>query len=480
MFSTISTEKKTQNASGLNWSVLTNLGFSSSDSPYFSRKIALSNQISAIVFVVGLALTIGFVFTDIPKATINWFLALLAVLALVPVLNHLNFRTFSRHVLSTLLPLFLIFFVAHIRASFPDSVHGASFYIPRFFLLAISFMPLILFGYEEKKHLFASFGINVILLLSYNNFMEFLGAGMGIAETPVQDPFFVSISSVLALVIVSLGYFFLNSLNSEYELQIEALLAKTKEQNKSMNDAVTYATNIQKVVLPQDEVLERLSDKLFVLFKPLHTVSGDFYLVEEHGDTIMFSVIDCTGHGVPGAFMSILANSAIQSAITAENFDDPSNIMEKANALFHQDLLKSGNPNIKDGMDMVICSYNKSTSVLKAAGANIGVYVIDESELIEHAVDKGGICVSNPKRKFSSIEIQLERGQSIFISSDGYRDQFGGVDDKKLGKRRFKEILQKAAVLPLFDQRNFLNDQIESWKSARAQVDDICLIGFKA
>lgn len=461
------------------WHLVSTLGVSEHDSPYLSRKIILTNQVAVIIFSMALLLTGGFLAIESPQATINWFLVSLVVTWLVPFLNFLENRTLSRHILSTALPLFAVIFTAHIRALHPESVHPASFYVSRYFQIALSFMPAILFGFEERKHLYASFLFNVLILLFYNQIMDLFGAGLGTAEPLIDDPFFVSIASALALAVVSMGYFFLNRMNSEYEVQIEGLLAKTEEQNRNMLDAIHYAKNIQQVVLPKDNVLAKLQDRLFVLYRPLHTVSGDFYMVEESEDHIIFSVIDCTGHGVPGAFMSILASSAIQRSIDLVGYSRPEVILNNANRMFHEDLSRSGNPEIQDGMDMVMCSFEKKTRTLRAAGANLCVYVVTDGAIAEYRTDKGGISIGRPDRHFTPLKLQLQPGTHVYISSDGYYDQFGGENDKRLGKRQFRELLQSTASMPVPEQHRHLVAFLDSWKKHSFQVDDVCLIGFR-
>ncbi|MCB9192304.1 MAG: SpoIIE family protein phosphatase [Flavobacteriales bacterium] len=461
------------------WASVSSLGVGADDTSYFSRKVVLTNQVAVIIFIVGLIQTGGFLAIGSPQATINWFLLLLVVVWSVPFLNFLENRVASRYVLSLALPLFSVIFVGHIRALHPESVHDASFYVPRYFQIALSFIPVILFGFEEKKHLFISFTLNVLVLLFYNEIMGLMGAGLGVAEPMIKDPFFVSVSSVFGLAVVSTGYFFLNKMNSEYEVQIEGLLEKTEQQNRSMQDAINYAKNIQQVVLPKDNVLAKLEDRLFVMYKPLHTVSGDFYMVEESNDHIVFAVIDCTGHGVPGAFMSILASSALQRSIDLVGFDRPEVILNNANRLFHEDLSRSGNPEIQDGMDMVLCSFDKNKNVLHAAGANLMIHVVDGGSIAEYRTDKGGISIGKPERTFKPLSIPLNSGAQVYISSDGYYDQFGGERNKRIGRARYRQLLEETAKLPVKEQHEKLVAFFDDWKGDQFQIDDVCVIGFR-
>lgn len=462
------------------WELISKLGVTNDDAANLTRKIVLTNQVAIIIFGLLLILTGIFLTADVPSASITWFLALQIVLWTVPVLNFLEHRKLSRHVLTTAIPLFLVLFTAHARAVYTESVHDASFYVPRLFLIGLSFLPMIVFGLNERKDLFLSLGINLILLLFFNEIMELMNAGLGVAEPTIRDPFFVSVSSVLALLVVLTGYFFLARLNQQYETQISGLLDKTRKQNENMQDAINYAKNIQQVVLPKDNVLAKLEDRLFVMYRPLHTVSGDFYMVEESNDHIVFSVIDCTGHGVPGAFMSILASSALQRSIDLVGYDKPEVILNNANRLFHEDLSRSGNPEIQDGMDMVLCSFDKKSRMLKAAGANLMVHVVDGGSIAEYRTDKGGICMGSPTRNFNPLSIPLNEGALVYISSDGYYDQFGGDGNKRFGRRRYRELLESVSNMSIKEQHEQLVSHFDKWKADHFQVDDVCLIGFKA
>jgi len=462
------------------WSTISYAGvLVNQDTPNLYRKVVLTNRLSVIIFLIVFVQTIGFVAIGSPVATISWFLVLIVNVSCVPLLNFLGHRVTSRYIFSLALPLFAVIFSGHIRALYPETVHEGSFYISRYFQIALSFMPAILFGFEEKNHLITSFTINVVILLFYNQIMELMGAGLGVAEPVVKDPFFISVSSVLALAVISIGYFFLSKMNRAYEVQIEGLLGKVERQNESMQDAVNYAKGIQQVVLPLDDLLVKLDDVLFVMYKPLHTVSGDFYLVEETNDYILFSVVDCTGHGVPGAFMSILANSALKKSIELVGESKPEEILNKANRIFHEDLEKSGNPEIKDGMDIVMCSFDKKNNRLTAAGANLFIHVVENGSIVEHRTDKGAISIGNPDRSFNPLFIQLTEGAHVYLSSDGFYDQFGGESNKRIGRRRYRQKLEQVSSLPLKEQLKALDSFFTIWKGNHSQIDDVCLIGFR-
>jgi len=462
------------------WHSFSNLGVQHGvDSP-ISRRIILTNRVAAVVFVLGLGVAFYFLGANASTITFNWFAFLLGTIWIMPFLNALGHTWASRHILSSLMPLFIIAIVAHTRVSTPDEVHEASFYIPRFYLMAISFFPLLLFGPSERKRMYVSFGINMLILLLFNELLDFFGAGMGLLEPEVKDAFFISISSVICLVLIGSGFFFLNELNHNYEVRIGELLKDTEHKNMRISRAINYAQNIQKVVLPTQVAVHDLSERMFIIYRPLDVVSGDFYFLEERDGHILFAVIDCTGHGVPGAFVSMLAYSALQRAVGEHGAASPANILSKLNRLFHDDLSRSGNPDIRDGMDIAICSYNTTTCELKMAGANLTIYVVQQGRIAEYPCDRGYISQGDPERTFSEITLTLQEDDMVYLTSDGISDQFGGPQDKRLGRRGLASRLESIAPMPLTRQDKQIVAFFEEWKGNGRQIDDVCMIGFRA
>jgi len=461
------------------WQAYSQLGVKHLAEDPISRRIVLTNRVAAVVFVLGVWMAAYFLQEGFSTITLYWFVFLIGTVFIMPILNAFGHTYVSRHMLSSLMPLFIIAIVAHARLSTPNEVHEASFYIPRFFLTAISFFPLLLFSPTERLRMYVSFGSNIIILLFFNELLSLFGAGMGLLEPQIKDAFFISVTSVISLVIIASGFFFLNQLNHNYELRIGELLAETESKNRHINAGINYAKNIQQVVLPPKETLTKLNNQLFVFYRPLDVVSGDFYLVEESVDTILFAVIDCTGHGVPGAFMSILANSALQRSISLLGYSNPAAIMSSVNQLFHEDLNRSGNPDIKDGMDMAICSWNKKSHQLLISGANLHIILATDKGPALHYCDKGSISIGNPERIFTNTAFQLQPSDMVYVSSDGFADQFGGQYDKRMGKRGVASALCDMAQLPVLEQQAAIAALFDTWKGTADQVDDVCLIGFR-
>jgi serine phosphatase RsbU (regulator of sigma subunit) len=462
------------------WRTYSTLGIATSAEDPISRRIILTNRVAAVVFLLGIGVSAYFLQEGYSSITLYWFTFLLGAVWIMPFLNVMGHTWVSRHILSSLMPLFIIAIVAHTRVSTPDEVHEASFYIPRFFLMAICFFPLLLFAPSEKWRMYISFGINVIILLLFNQLLDAFGAGMGLLEPVVQDAFFISASSVISLFIIGSGFFFLNQLNHNYELRISELLSETEEKNKRINYAINYASTIQKVVLPNANVASALSNRTCIVYQPLDVVSGDFYFLEQRDGHILFGVIDCTGHGVPGAFMSMMAYGALQRAFDSIGPKDPRSIVGLMNRHFHDDLSRSGNPNMRDGMDVVLCGYDTDTGQLRISGANLSAFVVQNGKTTVYPCDRGYISMGNPDRTFTETVLQLHTGDTVYISSDGISDQFGGPKNKRIGKRGLANELQAICKLPIEEQANAIKLVVDTWTGTESQTDDICLIGFKA
>ena len=253
--------------------------------------------------------------------------------------------------------------------------------------------------------------------------------------------------------------------------------AIVEEKNSDILESITYAKRIQEAILPANSIINNYLKEYFILYKPKDIVSGDFYWFHTIDDNnILFSVIDCTGHGVPGAFMSIVGNNSLNKAVQEQNLIIPSQILTSLNKTVI-DIVKQGDRNVEDGMDLALCNLNLSSLVLQYAGAYNPLYIIREKELIEIKADR--YSIGNMDSVFKNHEIQLQSGDSIYIFSDGYSDQFGGEEDKKYSAKRLKELFIRISFEPMEKQETILLDEFNNWKSNQDQLDDICIMGIK-
>ncbi len=254
-----------------------------------------------------------------------------------------------------------------------------------------------------------------------------------------------------------------------------------EEKNKVITDSINCARRIQQAKLPRKEEIYASLTQSFVLFKPKDIVSGDFYFFHENNQSVFIIAADCTGHGVPGALMSMIGSEKLTDAISMST--DTSKILEYLNIGIKNTLHQSDTfESTKDGMDIAICSVNAKKKILKYAGANIPLWIIrkgkTEVEEIRGTNEAIGGYTSN-NQHFDSHEIKLNQGDTFYISSDGYADQFGGKYEKKLMKHRFKEVLLDIQEKSMKDQEKHLDNFIENWKGETEQIDDILVIGVR-
>ena len=250
-------------------------------------------------------------------------------------------------------------------------------------------------------------------------------------------------------------------------------------QKKRITDSIMYARRIQAALLPS---LELFSDKLehFVLYKPLDIVSGDFYWVSTQGSKQIIIAADCTGHGVPGAFMSMLGVTLLNEIVNGKHIIMPDQIIENV----RNGVIKSLNQvadeeSLKDGMDMAVTMIDFKRDVLWYSGANSPLYLVRDKELIHYRADKMPASIHYKMHPFTLHQIELEKGDAFYIFSDGYADQFGGPKHKKFMSVKLKETLVSMTDMPMLKQGEKLNEIFEQWKGNNPQVDDITLVGVR-
>ncbi len=250
-------------------------------------------------------------------------------------------------------------------------------------------------------------------------------------------------------------------------------------QKKHITDSIEYAKRIQKAILPS---LELFSDRIdhFVLYKPRDIVSGDFYWVDESDHTQIIITADCTGHGVPGAFMSMLGISLLNEIVHNRQIHKPDQILnelrEKVIASLKQE---AGRSNVKDGMDMTVCAVHFDSGLLEIAGANNPVYIVHEDELIQVKGDKMPVAIHDTMKPFSLQKFNLTKGDCFYTFSDGYVDQFGGPNQKKFLSKNFRKVILEMKDKSMYEQGIALDKVFEEWRKEVDQVDDVTVIGIR-
>lgn len=251
-------------------------------------------------------------------------------------------------------------------------------------------------------------------------------------------------------------------------------------KNKEITDNVNYARRIQAAILPDTNSILKTFKDSFVLYLPKDIVSGDFYSFFPKLDSAIIIAADCTGHGVTGAFLSVVGNSLLTQIINEKKITDPGKILDELNEAVIETLnQKQGDST--DGMDISICSLNFKTKKLNFSGANRPLWIIRNTELIVYPANKfpvGGMQILH-EETFQSHEIQMEENDAFYIFSDGYADQFGGERGKKFMTKKLKETLLSIQNLTMKEQHAHLSMEFNKWKGRQEQVDDVLVIGVK-
>jgi serine phosphatase RsbU (regulator of sigma subunit) len=313
----------------------------------------------------------------------------------------------------------------------------------------------------------------------------------------VKSHFFISLYAIafyiIAFIVLFSAFFrsqtrALRNLTRQFrerERIAEQLMTQKEEltlKNKNITDSINYAQRIQTALMPSEKQFKKLFPESFILHIPRDIVSGDFYWINEVRDHIFFAAVDCTGHGVPGAFVSIIGFELFKRLTNIEGIHRPSEILNNLNNDFQEVFGDIGSITLRDGMDVAFCSLNKKTKTLEFAGAFNSLYLIRDNSIIEIKGDRNSVGLDQPEasdNEFTNHTMQLKSGDVIYMFSDGFADQFGGPEGKKYKYRRFRHLLLALHHLPMNRQHDFLYRSIMEWKGDLDQVDDILVIGMK-
>lgn len=285
----------------------------------------------------------------------------------------------------------------------------------------------------------------------------------------------------------------------DVEKQRSELLHSLREKNKEIVDSLAYARNIQNTVLPRNDQFKKFFPKHFIYYVPRDIVGGDFYWIRSFGDKIYFAVADCTGHGVPGAFISLIGNYRLNLIFEKYREGGPAVLLEKLNNIMAYSFRHSRLGQAHHGMDIAMCCLNMSNFELEYAGANNSLYLIREGirrslgevfadekkyrymneDLLEFRADNQAIGSYSGSYRFNRVKLEVKKGDRLYLFSDGYADQFGGEKAKKLKSHGFKSFLASQMHGDFKKQREKLHEFRKSWQGSLAQVDDICVIGIE-
>jgi len=261
------------------------------------------------------------------------------------------------------------------------------------------------------------------------------------------------------------------------EAEIKKQKSEIGSKNREIIDSINYARRLQQAILPPISQIQKQFPDSFLLYLPKDIVAGDFYWMYSAGDNVLIAAADCTGHGVPGALISIVCSNALNRTVKEFGLTETGKILDKVTELVFETFEKSGEA-INDGMDVSLLSINKRSGQVQWSGANNPLWVVKERELTEIKADKQHIGKSEDRKPFTTRNLPLNKGETFYLITDGYGDQFG-KDGKKLMKKNFKELILSVQDKSMSEQRLILEQHHLKWKGNLEQTDDVTVIAIK-
>jgi serine phosphatase RsbU (regulator of sigma subunit) len=448
-----------------------NIGVSLLNDESLNRKIRISNLVSLI--------TIVFMIIFVPLA-IRFDLKVFAVVnALFLLLSAFNFVLHSRKLHTVSFVISCVYGLFYFSLGTIVYGLGANMH---FFLLVMCMIAIVLF---DNMVVLKIYNVTVILVFSF--LVMYMKNRPGLAQyameaNKIQE--LINTTNLFSLFLITIVLFvFFKRDNTLFQKMILDQKKLVQEKQKEIIDSITYARRIQEAILPPQSYWLKNLPHSFVLYKPKDIVAGDFYWIEriitqQGKDLVFFAAADCTGHGVPGAMVSVVCNNALNRSLLEFKLTDTGKILDKTRELVIATFGKSDNE-VKDGMDISLCRLDLVTSELQWSGANNPLWYVRNGELIEIKPDKQPIGNYDLQTPFTSHVLQLQKGDTLYIFTDGYADQFGGIKGKKFKYKQLEEKLLAIHGLEMPEQKKILEKTFEDWKHQLEQIDDVCVMGVK-
>lgn len=257
------------------------------------------------------------------------------------------------------------------------------------------------------------------------------------------------------------------------------LIQKIEAINEKLTTSIGYAKKIQIASLPKPEYLDIVMPEHFILLKPRDVVSGDFYWIKKVNKKLVVVAADCTGHGVPGAIMSMFGVAYLHEIIGNKNETSPAKIIDELRRIVIESLQQNEESEVKDGMDISVITIDAPNGIIEYAGAFNPIYLIRNNELISFAADHMPVSIGEINQPFKNHKIAYHKSDCIYMFTDGFASQFGGINNKKLKTSGFRQLLIENHTLPMTVQKDVFNDFFDTWKGFQDQIDDVLLIGIR-
>jgi serine phosphatase RsbU (regulator of sigma subunit) len=401
--------------------------------------------------------------------------------------NKIVIRKYFLVIFLTLLSTSIISFITNLNTLF------LWFYIITVLFFAFGFTPLNASIRIQKWTRYLNSKVTVKILGSADH-LGILFFVIGLTWKSMHWPFanFLLILGIVLLVLAAVTW------NIVFRKQIILRIEKEeqlKEKSKEISDSINYAKRLQYAILPSLNAINEHIPHNFILFQPKDAVSGDFYWFEHKNNLNLIASADCTGHGVPGAMVSVVCSNALHRTVNEFGILEPSKILDKTRELVIETFTKSGE-SVKDGMDIALCVFSKNKVTFSGANnplwivretnelsaeqlKNKSTYTISELSLIEFKADKQPIGLYEGMKPFTQTEIELKPNDMLYFFTDGFADQFGGKKGKKFKYIPFKKLLIEISPKPMNEQKEAINSAFNNWKGEIEQIDDVCVIGIK-
>jgi sigma-B regulation protein RsbU (phosphoserine phosphatase) len=445
-----------------------NIGIYSSNSESLNRKIRVSNLISLITIVT----MIGYI-----PAAIAFQMTGIIVLNIFFLISsfsgfYLHYKSHYNAAIYLTCTFGLIYFICGtVFYGLQSNLH--------FFMLIMCLIGIALFESALALKFFlgisiTSFFVMLIGLKGIEGFLKYTDEMRKAQEV-------ISVLNLFILFVVTILFFvFFRRENLLFQKAILKQKDIIEEKQKEILDSIAYAKRIQFSLLASDNLLRNNLPDYFVLFKPKDVVSGDFYWATPTPDGFIYITADCTGHGVPGAFMSLLNISKLSQVINENKVTRPDLILNNVRTEIIKVLNVEGSEESKDGMDAILCKIDLNTMKLQYAAANNSFYIVRDKQLLTCKADKMPVGKGHDDSiSFTFSEIELKKGDVVYTFTDGYADQFGGPKGKKFRYKQLEDILISVCHLPTTEQVAILGKKFEDWKGSLDQVDDVLIMGVK-
>ena len=474
-----------------------------------SRRLKIANLLNLLLLLIMILITAinYFKYNNDLTSMGNLRLWLIGLVALI------NVFLLKRNliILFKLSLIFIPVFVLFIMPSLFGHVYNDYYFYYPLSIITLSMIPALILNYRSERTLLIISIIYYFILLYLSDHLLNWFSPEKLAIVYYLEEFYLyyKLVPVINFIIVQLAIFSIRRLNMKHEEELVLSHSRIEQQNKELQerndeieaqsdalhnqkevinrqkkdltDSINYAKHIQTAVLPADHIMKYLFPEHFILNRPRDIVSGDFYWVGKNSDNINVVLADCTGHGVAGAFMSILGISLLNEVFNNHS-DLPTNrFMDELREHVMLALNQTGrNDDIKMGMDMSLLKINRKTGELHFTGAYHSLYIFRGDELVEIKGDRISVSVSTEhKRSFTAHKMKFEAGDTLYLTSDGYPDQFGQHIEKKYGYPRFRQLITDIHNLPIQEQLVKMTREMDEWQGNTEQVDDILVLGIR-